>query len=149
MADRGTSRLSPKVSQHGHAAAGRSTWPGQKQRVLKAFPDPLAITKEAYHPPHITTGETELKAVQQFTYLECTISSVANIDKEVDSRLPKAHSIFGRIYNCVWSSKHLNESTKISIYRAVALSTLLYGSESWVTYSHYLEHTHTVTCSHS
>ena len=30
--------------------------------------------KETFCPPHITIDETELKAVQQFTYLRCTIS---------------------------------------------------------------------------
>ena len=30
--------------------------------------------QEEYHPPHISIWETELKAVQQFTYLGCTIS---------------------------------------------------------------------------
>ena len=30
---------------------------------------------EEYRPPHITIGGTELKAVHQFTYLGCTITS--------------------------------------------------------------------------
>ncbi|XP_037780222.1 uncharacterized protein LOC119576642 [Penaeus monodon] len=32
----------------------------------------------------------------------------------------------------------LKKGTKISVYRAVILTTLLYGSESWVTYRHHL-----------
>ena len=94
--------------------------------------------QEAYCPPHITIGETELKAVQQFTYLGCTISSDARIDKEVDNRLAKASSAFGRLHSRVWNNKHLKKATKISVYRAVVLTTLLYGSESWVTYRHHL-----------
>ena len=94
--------------------------------------------QEAYCPPHITIGETELKAVQQFTYLGCTISSDARIDKEVDNRLAKASSAFGRLHSRVWNNKHLKKATKISVYRAVVLTTLLYGSESWVTYGHHL-----------
>ena len=86
--------------------------------------------KETYCPPHLTIGETELKAVQQFTYLRCTISSDIKIDKEVDNRLTKANSAFCRLYSRVWSSKHLKKATKISIYRAAVLSTLLYGSET-------------------
>ena len=35
-------------------------------------------------------------------------------------------------------SKHLKKSTKISVYRAVVLTTLLYGSECWVAYRHHL-----------
>jgi len=94
--------------------------------------------QEAYRPPHITIGDTELKAVQQFTYLGCTISSDARIDKEVDNRLAKASSVFGRLYDRVWNNKHLTKATKVSVYRAVVLTTLLYGSESWVTYRHHL-----------
>jgi hypothetical protein len=43
--------------------------------------------------PHITVGETELKTVHQFTYLECTITSDAKSDKEVDNRLAKATAL--------------------------------------------------------
>ena len=96
------------------------------------------VPKETYCLPHITVGETELKAVQQFTYLRCTITSDTKINKEVDNRLAKANSAFGRLYCHVWSNKNLKIATTISIYRAVVLPTLLYGSETWVTYSHHL-----------
>ena len=36
-------------------------------------------------------------------------------------------------------NKHLKKGTKISLYRAVVLTTLMYGSESWVTYRHHLQ----------
>jgi len=101
--------------------------------------------QEAFRPPHKTIGETELKAVQQFTYLGCTIYSDAKIDKEVDNRLAKASSVFGRLYSRVWNNKYLKKATKVSVYRAVVLTTLLYGSESWVSYGHHLrllEHFH-------
>lgn len=80
--------------------------------------------QEEYH-PRISIHETELKTVQQFTYLGCTISSDAKLDKEIDSRLAKANSAFGRLYKRVWSSKHLKTSTKISVYQAAVLTTLL------------------------
>ena len=35
----------------------------------------------------------------------------------------------------VWYNKHLKKSTKLQVYRTVALTTLLYGSESWVIYT--------------
>ena len=65
----------------------------KKSEVLHQ-PAPL----EEYHPPHITIGGTELKAVHQFTYLGCTITSDAKIDREVDNRLAKANSTFSRLY---------------------------------------------------
>ena len=95
--------------------------------------------KEAYHAPNITIGETVLKPVQQFTYLGCTISSNARIDAEIDNRLAKANRAFGRLYKRVWENKHLKSSTKVSVYRAVVLTTLLYGAETWVTYRNHLK----------
>ena len=86
----------------------------------------------------ITIGETELKADHRFTYLGCTIISDAKIDREIDNRLAKATSTFGRLYKRVWNSSHLKKGTKFGIYRAVVISTLLYGSEAWVTYHHHL-----------
>ena len=52
---------------------------------------------------------------------------------EIDNRLAKANSAFGRLNKRVWNNRHLRSKTKISVYRAVLLATLLYGSESCVT----------------
>ncbi|KAK2563730.1 hypothetical protein P5673_012716 [Acropora cervicornis] len=89
---------------------------------------------EEYRPPHISICETELKSTQQFTYLGCTISSDAKIDKEIDNRLAKANSSFGTLYKRVWNNKCIKCKTKIRVYRAVVLTTLLFSSETWVIY---------------
>ena len=83
---------------------------------------------------HISIGDTELKTTQQFTYLGSNILSDTKIDKEIDNRLAKGSSSFGRLNKRVWDNRSLKNQTKIRVYRAVVLSTLLYGSESWVTY---------------
>ena len=67
-----------------------------------------------------------------------TSTSDGKFDREVDNRLAKSNSAFSRLYNIVWKNKHLKKGTKISVYRAVVLTTLLYGSESWVTYRRHL-----------
>ena len=54
-------------------------------------------------------------------------------------RLAKANCAFGRLYKRVRNNKHLRSKTKISVYRAVMQTTLLYGSESWVTYRNHLK----------
>ena len=64
----------------------------KKTEVLHQ-PAPL----EECRPLHITISRTEMKAVNQFTYLGCIITSVAKIDREVDSRLTKANFTFGRL----------------------------------------------------
>ncbi|GAB1603816.1 hypothetical protein Ahia01_000662900, partial [Argonauta hians] len=94
---------------------------------------------EVYHPPHITINGSVLRVVQQFCYLGSTITSNAKIDKELDSRLAKGNSAFGRLRGRVWNNRHLRRRTKIHVYRAVVLSNLLYGSEYWVTYRRHLK----------
>uniref|UniRef100_H2ZTC0 Endonuclease-reverse transcriptase n=1 Tax=Latimeria chalumnae TaxID=7897 RepID=H2ZTC0_LATCH len=54
---------------------------------------------------------------------------------ELDVRIGKASVTFGRLTSRVWNDKLLTLNTKVSIYQACVLSTLLYGCESWVTYS--------------
>ena len=71
--------------------------------------------------------------MQQFSYQGYTISSDARIDKEVDNRLAKASSAFDRLYKRVRNNKNMKTQTKISVYWAVVLTTLLYGSEAWVS----------------
>lgn len=58
-------------------------------------------------PTHISVGETELKAVQHFTYLGCNIiiPCDATIDKEVDSSLAEANSPFGPYSTVVCGTK--------------------------------------------
>ncbi|XP_071507368.1 uncharacterized protein [Diadema antillarum] len=94
--------------------------------------------RQDYQSPHITIGQTERKTVDQFTYLGSTITSNARVDKEIDNRLAKASRAFGRLHDRVCKNNHLKKQTKISVYRAVVLPTLLYGSESWALYRHHL-----------
>ena len=39
----------------------------------------------------------------------------------------------------MWTNRHLKKHTKIIVYRAVVLTTLLYGAESWVIYRRHLQ----------
>ena len=48
--------------------------------------------------------------------------------------MSKASSSFGRLSKRVWQSRSLRLSTKIQIYRAVVVPTLVYGAETWVLY---------------
>ncbi|KAJ7408138.1 hypothetical protein BTVI_60736 [Pitangus sulphuratus] len=94
--------------------------------------------QEVFHHPYIIIGESELKSVQEFNYLGSIISLDGKIDKEIDNMLAKAYKAFCKLHKRVWCNKLLKKSTKISVYRATVLSTLLYGSESWDIYRHHL-----------
>ena len=84
--------------------------------------------------PHITVDCTTLNSVEHFTYLGSVMSNDATIDKDLDNRLSKASSPFGRPYKSVLNSHSLRLTTKIKVYRAVVISTLIYGAETWTLY---------------
>ncbi|XP_037783545.1 uncharacterized protein LOC119579712 [Penaeus monodon] len=64
-----------------------------------------------------------------------TLSRAVNIDAEVINRIAKASSAFGRLRENVWERRGLSLSTKLKVYRAVVLTTLLYACETWTVYS--------------
>ena len=66
-----------------------------------------------------------------FTYLGSKLSNDGQLDTEVDSLIAKASNSLERLHSSVWSSHDLKLSTKISVYRAVVLGTLLYAAETW------------------
>ena len=86
--------------------------------------------------------------VEKFTYLGTTLSKSIVLDDDVNSRLAKARSTFGRLNRNVWNRRGISEATKIKVYRAVLLTTLFYDCETWTTYQRHiknLQHFH-MTC---
>ena len=41
-----------------------------------------------------------------------------------------------RLTNRVWSNNKLSDHTKVNVYKACVISTLLYGSEFWTMHAH-------------
>jgi len=80
---------------------------------------------------NITLNGTKLNVVTTFTYLGSILSDDALVYSELTARIRKASCSFGRLYDRVWSQRGLHLSTKIQVYRAVVLSALLYGCETW------------------
>ena len=98
----------------------------EKTKVLFQ-PAPL----QDFTPPYITIDGTTLNSVEHFTYLG---SDDATIGKDLDNRLSKASSSFGRLCKRVWNSHSLRLTTKTKVYRAVVISALIYGAEPWTLY---------------
>ncbi|CAH1267017.1 TTC28 [Branchiostoma lanceolatum] len=76
-----------------------------------------------------------LQAVNHFTYLGSTASNNLSLDKEIDKRIGKAATTLARLTTRVWENPKLSVKTKMAVYNACVLSTLLYGSETWSTYA--------------
>ena len=80
-----------------------------------------------------------MKVTDSFCYLGSTLSNNASLDKEIDARLAKANAAFGALRRRLWDDHGVRLDTKVAVYRAVVLTTLLYGSESWTTYRHQIK----------
>ena len=99
-----------------------------------------------YIEPDITINGQRLNVVEKFTYLGSTLSRCVAIDDEINSRLAKASAAFGRLNKNVWDRRGITTQTKIKVYKAVVLTTLLYGCETWTVYKRHskkLNHFHT------
>ena len=86
-------------------------------------------------PPEITISNHQLEVVHDFVNLGSTISDTLSLDTELNRRIGKASTTMSRLTKRVWKNGKLTENTKIQIYRACMLSTLLYGSESWTLHA--------------
>nr|VZI18663.1 unnamed protein product [Spirometra erinaceieuropaei] len=86
-------------------------------------------------PPQISVNGTQLQVVENFPYLGSTLSRNTKIDDEVANRISKASQAFGRLQSTVWNRHGLQLSTKLKMYKAVILPTLLYGAETWTVYA--------------
>ena len=130
--------------------------PGDLQAMLNSFSDAskqfgLSISLEktevlfqrapnsvAPQPP-IFIDDVELKVVDSFKYLGSMISVDGSLDKEIAYRISKASQALGRLRNRLLNHHSVTLDTKLKVYRAVVLSSLLYGCETWTVYRRHLK----------
>ena len=101
-----------------------------------------------YIEPNIYINGQRLTTADRFTYLGSTLSRNIVIDDEINTRIAKASVAFGRLYPNVWNRRGISLQTKIKVYRAIVIPTLLYACETWTVYQRHakkLNHFHT-TC---
>ena len=65
-------------------------------------------------------------------YLGVMISGDGGMEDEVRSRIGKAARVIGALNEPVWKQKELSRRTKLRVYSATVVPTLMYGSETWV-----------------
>ena len=95
-------------------------------RFVCAFKD-TSVTNLSRTNTSVTFGHS----YPYHVYLGSTISDTFSLDVELDKCIGKAATMFSRLTKRVWLNKKLMTYTKIQVYRAYVLSTLLYCSESW------------------
>ena len=62
------------------------------------------------------------------------MSSDGTLSKEIESRISKARQSRGRLQTQVMDNRNIKLSTKLKVYKAVVLTSLLYGCETWTLY---------------
>jgi len=78
----------------------------------------------------ITLDGTPLEIVPIFVYLGSSISGDSiTSSEEVECRISKASGVFARHKECVWKRRNISLKTKMKIYNAVVITTLLYAFE--------------------
>ncbi|KAK2187315.1 hypothetical protein NP493_170g04011 [Ridgeia piscesae] len=86
-----------------------------------------------------------LNSVLEFTYLGSTISINGCINDKIQRMMAKA---FGRLRQRLWNNHHVSMRVKGKIYRAIVLSTLLYGAEALTMYRRQVKKLHAFMMRH-
>ena len=89
--------------------------------------------------PTITIDNKPLANVEHFKYLGSTISCDGSLDREIDTRINKANQALGSLRNQVLSKHNIHQSTKLKVYNAVVLPSLLYGCDTWTLYRRHIK----------
>ncbi|XP_045503538.1 uncharacterized protein LOC123700381 [Colias croceus] len=83
----------------------------------------------------VSLNGTPIVEIDRFCYLGSTVSNNLSLDSEIDIRIGKAATMFGKLNEKVWRNKHLTVKTKMIVFQASILSILLYGAETWTSYA--------------
>ncbi|XP_076043766.1 uncharacterized protein LOC143026869 [Oratosquilla oratoria] len=78
---------------------------------------------------------TTIECVEHFPYLGSILSIQSTSSEEIENRLQAGHTAYGRLSTRVFKNKGLPTHTKVMVYNAVIVSTLLYACETWTLYS--------------
>ncbi|XP_068675589.1 uncharacterized protein [Montipora foliosa] len=89
--------------------------------------------------PSIQRNGEELNAVNNFKYLGSTVSSNASLDMEIQSRISAAATAYNKLSKRIFCNNDILSNTKIKVYNAIIIPTLLYGCETWVTYRKHIK----------
>lgn len=114
--------------------------------IHQPCPTPKQVKGVKQKPPVHNFPETplqvdgkNLKYVRTFTYLGSIVNSSASLDDEIINRIARATSAFGKLRHRVWNERGIRLEIKVQVYKAVVLTTLLYGSESWTPYRKHIQ----------
>ena len=88
--------------------------------------------------PTFSISGNQLKNSENFTYLGTNLTFSGDLTSEIQRRINLASSTFGQFSKRMFGNQNLMIHTKIAVYNAVSMTTILYGCETWVPYRRYI-----------
>ena len=73
----------------------------------------------------------DIAQVEKMKYLGVMLSASGRCDDEIEQRIGAAANVVGAMRKQVLDRRELKKSTKLRVYNAMVLPTLLYGCETW------------------
>ena len=99
-------------------------------KISTAKTEIQCISRNSVVSMSIKIDDTELKQVEDFTYLGGVISSDGRCEHDIGRRIGLATGAASAL-NTIWASKEIRNDTKVRVYETLVLSILLYNSETW------------------
>ena len=101
----------------------------------------LSIGEPTGNHPAITLNSHEIEEVDSFSYLGSEVQSTARVERDVGIRMEKATTVYRMWRWKVFRSRNLSKATKVRVFRAMVMSVLLYGAETWPVTQHDIRRT--------
>ena len=101
----------------------------------------MAVTQDQVIKPgqvHLQLVDEPVDIVEEFEYLGSIVTANCELDREVNARIRKASSNFRSLCRILWYQK-IKMGTKLRMFKAAILPTLLYASETWAPLSKHLK----------
>ena len=81
---------------------------------------------------YVEVGDRKWESVEVVKYLGVMINGDRRMEEEIRNRIGKASSVIGALCEPVWKQKELSRRTKMKVYNAIVVPTLMHGCETWV-----------------
>jgi hypothetical protein len=105
----------------------------------------IGKTKVMYQPPphlrmpsNIVINAEPLENVENFPYLGSHLSTSVNVESEIKHRIAVASASYGKMRKRIFENHDLTVKTKVTVFNAVVIPTLLYGCETWTLYRRHI-----------
>ena len=90
----------------------------------------IMISNDWVDNTEIQTGNAAVEMIEEFCYLRSYVTSNSSCDKDCQTRIGKASSVFGRLKS-MWKNRHISTTLNVRLFESLVMSTMLYGAELW------------------